>query len=87
MLINPGYAFAKDEKQVSYADRKIRELRKMIDARGLDTKIEADGRISIQNIQDYGKHDVNIFVTGSTCLDKNDLAGSFKKLQELVKSM
>ena len=55
----------------------------MIDARGLDTKIEADGRISIQNIQDYGKHDVNIFVTGSTCLDKNDLAGSFKSCRSL----
>ncbi len=46
MLINPGYAFVKGEKQVTYADRKIRELRKMINDRGLDTKIEVDGRIS-----------------------------------------
>ena len=42
MLINPGYAFVKGEKQVAYADRKIRELRRMIDERGLDTKIEVD---------------------------------------------
>ena len=46
MLINPGYAFLKGEKQVAYADRKIRQLRQMIDERGLDTKIELDGRIS-----------------------------------------
>jgi ribulose-phosphate 3-epimerase len=80
MLINPGYAFMKGEKQVSYADRKIRDLRRMIDERGLDTKIEVDGRISPQNIQDYGAGEVDIFVTGSTCLDRNDLAGSFQRL-------
>ena len=83
MLINPGDAFVKGEKQVAYADRKIRELRRMIDERGLDTKIEVDGRISPQNIVDYGKKDVDIFVTGSTCLDRNDLAGSFEKLQKM----
>ena len=87
MLINPGYAFVKGETQVAYADRKIKELRRMIDERGLSTKIEVDGRISPQNIKDYGKNDVDIFVTGSTCLDRNDLAGSFKKLNELRASV
>lgn len=87
MLINPGYAFVKGEKQVSYADRKIRELRRMINERGLSTKIEVDGRISPQNIQDYGKEDVDIFVTGSTCLDRNDLAGSFRKINQLRESV
>lgn len=83
MLINPGYAFVKGEKQVAYADRKIRELRSMIQERGLDTKIEVDGRISRQNMIDYGKNDVDIFVTGSTCLDRNDLPGSLKALTAL----
>ena len=68
MLINPGYAFVKGEKQVVYADRKIREV---------------DGRISPQNIQDYGRDMVDIFVTGSTCLDRKDLVGSFEKLQKM----
>ena len=83
MLINPGYAFVKGEKQVSYADRKIRELREMISKRGLDTKIEVDGRISPENILKYGKNDVDIFVTGSTCIDKNNMEASLKKLNEL----
>lgn len=87
MLINPGYAFVKGEKQVAYADRKIRELRKMIEDRGLNTKIEVDGRISPDNIKTYGAGDVDIFVTGSTCLDRNDLPGSFKKLTELRESV
>lgn len=87
MLINPGYAFVKGEKQVTYADRKIRELRKMIDERGLETKIEVDGRISPENIRTYGKGDVDIFVTGSTCLDKKNMEESLKKLEELRTSV
>ena len=83
MLINPGYAFVKGEKQVAYADRKIRDLRRMIDERGLDTKIEIDGRISRENMITYGKNDVDLFVTGSTVLTKDDLAGSFESLNAL----
>ncbi|MDD3795913.1 MAG: ribulose-phosphate 3-epimerase [Lachnospiraceae bacterium] len=87
MLINPGYAFVKGEQQVTYADRKIKELRRMIDDRGLKTKIEVDGRISPQNMIDYGKKDVDIFVTGSTCIDKKDMAGSFQKLNAIRQSL
>ncbi len=83
MLINPGYAFLKGEKQVAYADRKIRQLRQMINERGLDTKIELDGRISPDNIRTYGKDLADVFVTGTTCLDRNDLSGSFARLEQL----
>ena len=57
MLINPGFAQCAGEAQVSYGDRKIRDLRKMIDDRGLDTGIILDGRISPKNIEDYGRGD------------------------------
>ena len=83
MLINPGYAFVKGEKQVAYADRKIRELRKMITDRGLNTKIEVDGRISPDNIRTYGKGDVDIFVTGSTCIKKDNMEQSLADLMKL----
>ena len=83
MLINPGYAFVKGEKQVAYADRKIRELRKMITDRGLNTKIEVDGRISPDNIRTYGKGDVDIFATGSTCIKKDNMEQSLEDLMKL----
>lgn len=83
MLINLGYAFVKGEKQVTYADRKIRELRKMITDRGLKTKIEVDGRISPDNIRTYGKSDVDIFVTGSTCIKKDNMEQSLEDLMKL----
>ncbi|MBQ6737504.1 MAG: ribulose-phosphate 3-epimerase [Synergistaceae bacterium] len=83
MLINPGYAFVKGEKQTSYAERKIKDLRAMIDSRGLNTKIELDGRISTKNIEDWGGNLADIFVTGSTCLKRDDLEGSFEALNNL----
>ena len=87
MLINPGYAFLKGEKQVAYADRKIRQLPQMINERGLDTKIELDGRISLDNIRTYGKDLADVFVTGTTCLDRNDLLGSFARLEQIRKEI
>jgi len=80
MLINPGYAQSKSEGQVPYAARKIAELRQMIMERGLDTKIGVDGRISLEEIKKYGNGDVNLFVAGSTCLDKNNLKESAERL-------
>jgi ribulose-phosphate 3-epimerase len=87
MLINPGYAFSKGEKQVSYASRKIRELRAMIEHMGTDTKIELDGRISLDNLREFGRGDADIFVTGSTILRKEDLRRSIKDLQSFRKQL
>lgn len=83
MLINPGYAFAKSESQVPYAERKIEELGTMIRSRGTDTKIELDGRISRQNIENWGGGAAQYFVLGSTCLAKDDLPGSLKAMNTL----
>lgn len=87
MPINPGYAFVKGEKQVAYAERKIKELRRMIESRGLDTKIEVDGRISTDDIRKYGAGNVDIFVTGSTCIDRSDMADSLETLNQLRASV
>ncbi len=81
MLINPGFAQNKDEGQVTYADRKIKELRRLINQRGLSTKIELDGRISRENMAAYGEDYADIFVAGSTCLDKRNLSASARELR------
>lgn len=80
MLINPGYASNQSEGQVPYAGRKIQELRSLINHRGLTTKIEIDGRISRSNIAAYGKDAVDIFVAGSTCLERDRLSASAEDL-------
>ena len=84
MLINPGFAQIKGEAQADYASRKIRELHEMIRRRGLNTQVILDGRISPENIRTYGPcGEANIFVAGSTCISRDDPAGSLKQLKEL----
>ena len=87
MLINPGYAFVKGEKQVAYADRRIRELRNMISERNLPAKIEIDGRVSAANIQEYGNGLVDYFVTGSTVLSRDNLEGTVAEAQKLRRTI
>lgn len=83
MLINPGFAQMKGESQAAYSERKIHELHEMITARGLDTKVIIDGRISPENIEKYGASgEANIFVAGSTCIKKDDQVNSLKVLKE-----
>lgn len=88
MLINPGYAQEKSEGQVPYAARKVTELHGMIAGRGLDTKVILDGRISKENMAQFAPEGVaDIFVAGSTCLDKSDLENSARALINYRKSI
>lgn len=87
MLINPGYASSAMEKQVPYAARKISDLRKLIDQEDLPTLIEIDGRISPENIVQYGKYEVDIFVAGSTCISKNEIGTSIQTLNKIRSEM
>lgn len=87
MQINPGYASSQGESRVSFSDRKIRDLRTMINEKGLNTKIIIDGRVSLENIQAYGKDIVDIFVGGTTCIFKKDIPGSVRRILELRNSV
>jgi ribulose-phosphate 3-epimerase len=87
MQINPGYASSKGESRVCFSDRKIRDLRNMINEKGLNTKIIIDGRVSLENIRDYGKDIVDIFVGGSTCISQKDISSSVSKTMQLRKEI
>ena len=84
MLINPGFAQVKGEAQTAYSAKKIHDLHEMITARGLDTRVILDGRISPENISTYGiSGEADIFVAGSTCIKKDDQTGSLKRLKAM----
>lgn len=82
MLINPGYASSAGEKQISYAKQKIQKLSEMVMHYHPDTMIELDGRINIQSIREFSKYGAEIFVGGTQCINRNDITGSIKKIQE-----
>ncbi|MDR2209967.1 MAG: ribulose-phosphate 3-epimerase [Spirochaetaceae bacterium] len=87
MLINPGYAGTRGEKQVPYAERKVRDLRRLITERKLPVKIELDGRISRENIGHYGRELADIFVVGSTCISQDRMEADLGQLRELCAGM
>lgn len=68
MLINPGFATNKGEKQVPYAKKKILALRTMLNERNLDTPIQVDGRVSIDTIAGLVHTGADNLVLGSTSL-------------------
>ncbi|MGI2328373.1 ribulose-phosphate 3-epimerase [Planococcus sp. YIM B11945] len=68
MLINPGFATDKNEKQVSYAVKKVEDLNRLIKEKGLHTKIEVDGRVSLETIPGLVGAGADILVAGTTSL-------------------
>ena len=63
MTVNPGYG---GQKLISYTLDKIRDLKKMIDSRGLKTDIEVDGGITMENLGTVMDAGANIIVSGSS---------------------
>ena len=62
MTVNPGFG---GQKYIESCTRKIQELRKMITDRGLETDIEVDGGIKLNNLQKVLDAGANIIVAGS----------------------
>ena len=62
MSVNPGFG---GQKLIPYTIPKIRQLKKMIDARGLKTDIEVDGGVNLENVTEVMDAGANIIVAGS----------------------
>ena len=68
MTVNPGYG---GQKYIPYCDRKIADLRKMIEDRGLNVDIEVDGGINEHNAAHVKECGANVFVAGSAVFRGN----------------
>lgn len=82
MLINPGFATNKGEKQVNYATKKIADLKQLITTRNLTTSIQVDGRVSLDTIPMLVSAGADNLVLGSTSLFIK--GNSLEKNKELV---
>lgn len=67
MLINPGFATNKNERQVAYALQKVRDLKRRIEG-NFNTSIQVDGRVSLDSISDLVRAGADNLVLGSTSL-------------------
>lgn len=79
MSVNPGFG---GQKFIPTMIDKLRRLRQMIDARGLDVRIEIDGGIDATNISDVVDSGAEIIVAGSAVFGEGSPEESVKLLLE-----
>ena len=79
MSVNPGFG---GQEFIPESLDKVRRLRKMIDERGLRTRIEIDGGIDSDNIADITSAGAEIIVAGSAIFGAGDPGVAVRKLRE-----
>jgi ribulose-phosphate 3-epimerase len=79
MSVNPGFG---GQKFIGASLEKLRRLRKMIDERGLKTRIEIDGGIDADNIADIAAAGAEIIVSGSAIFAAKDPSVALRQLRE-----
>ena len=78
MTVNPGYG---GQKMIDYTLDKLRELRGIVQRRGLSTDIEVDGGIKLENVEQFLSAGANVIVAGSGVF-QGDLAGNVEAFLE-----
>jgi len=63
MSVNPGYGA---QQFIPHTIQKIKELRKMIDEKGLEVKIEIDGGVTLDNAKSIIDAGAHVLVAGNT---------------------
>jgi ribulose-phosphate 3-epimerase len=79
MSVNPGFG---GQKFITTALDKVRRLRRLIDQRGLSVRIEIDGGIDIENIQQVVEAGAEIIVSGSAIFGAKDPGVAVRELRE-----
>ena len=77
MSVNPGFG---GQKFIPYTLQKIRELRGMIDEKGLNVKIEIDGGVTVENAASILEAGADILVVGNTVFRSKDPKETIRRL-------
>lgn len=77
MSVNPGFG---GQKFIATALDKVRRLRRLIDERGLNVRIEIDGGIDKSNIAEVAAAGAEIIVAGTAVFGESDPARAVREL-------
>jgi ribulose-phosphate 3-epimerase len=80
MSVNPGFG---GQQFIPQTLHKIRELRRMIDAEGLQVKIEIDGGVTLNNAKSIIDAGADILVAGNTVFRSPDPVATISELKRL----
>ncbi len=78
MSVNPGFG---GQAFIPFSIQKIKDLKKMIDDRGLKIDIQVDGGITKDNIKEIADAGANIFVAGSSIFGKENIKEAVDELR------
>lgn len=82
MSVNPGFG---GQKYISTITQKIKDLRTIIEEKGLKTDIETDGGLKLHNSRKVLEAGANVIVAGSAVFDYNTLNNTRKFMNILEK--
>lgn len=77
MSVNPGFG---GQKFIHHTYSKIRELRKMIDEKGLHIHIEIDGGVTVENAASLYDAGADVLVAGNTVFSSSNPKETISKL-------
>jgi ribulose-phosphate 3-epimerase len=80
MSVNPGYG---GQKFIPHTIEKIKQLRKMIDEKGLKVQIEIDGGVTLENAPSIIAAGADVLVAGNTVFKSADPKKTISKLKQL----
>ena len=78
MSVNPGFG---GQKFIPHTIQKIKTLRRMIDEKGLNIKIEIDGGVTLDNAKQIIEAGADVLVAGNTVFKSADPREAIKKLK------
>ncbi len=80
MSVNPGFG---GQSFIPHTISKIKELRKMIDERGLHVDIEIDGGVTLENAKSIIEAGATVLVAGNTVFKSTNPIETIKKLKNI----
>ena len=81
MGVNPGFG---GQKFIPSTLEKLREVRKRIDASGLNIRLEVDGGVKVDNIPDIAEAGADTFVAGSAIFDQPDYQAVINQMRKAL---
>ena len=78
MTVEPGQG---GQKLIKETIEKIRKLKEYIQENNLDTEIEADGGINLENVEELKEAGCDIIVAGTAVINSKDYKETIKKLK------
>lgn len=79
MSVNPGFG---GQKFIGSSIQKIRCLKKMIDDRGLDIRIQVDGGVNKSTIREISQAGADVFVAGSAIFGTDNYTETISELRK-----